>query len=167
MEIMKIILRVSESELLYLRIPTITNNNQTTYNMKALTIAKNKKGFSLVELLVVIAVIGVIAAIAIPAMSSIFGESKVARDQRNAQNIVSIYQSARSSGVTGITTTSKDTIITALEAGVTVSDPSSPFQGKRFSIGTMAPQAKTDAKPYLKLTAGELDYVQTGGDTGS
>lgn len=167
MGIMKIILRISESELLYLHIPTITNNNQTTYNMKALTIAKNKKGFSLVELLVVIAVIGVIAAIAIPAMSSIFGESKKARDQRNAQNIVSIYQSARSSGVTGIATTTKDTIIDALEAGVTVTDASSPFNGKRFSVGTLSAQAQADLKPYLKLTGGELDYVQTGGDTGN
>ena len=57
-----------------------------------------KKGFSLVELLVVIAVIGVIAAIAIPAMSGIFGQADSAKIRRNAQNIVSVFNAARAAG---------------------------------------------------------------------
>lgn len=57
-----------------------------------------KKGFSLVELLVVIAVIGVIAAIAIPAMSGIFGKADSAKTRRNAQNIVSVFNAARAAG---------------------------------------------------------------------
>lgn len=57
-----------------------------------------KKGFSLVELLVVIAVIGVIAAIAIPAMSGIFGKADSAKTDRNAQNIVSSFNAARAAG---------------------------------------------------------------------
>jgi len=65
--------------------------------MKNLKISK-KKGFSLVELLVVIAVIGVIAAIAIPAMSNIFGNSRTAKTKRNAQNIASAYAAARAAG---------------------------------------------------------------------
>jgi type IV pilus assembly protein PilA len=133
--------------------------------MKSLIpVNRRKKGFSLVELLVVIAVIGVIAAIAIPAMSSIFGESKKAKDQRNAQNIVSVYQAARSSGVTGIAATDKDDIIDALEVGVTVTDTSSPFNGKRFSIGTLTAQTQADVKPYLIRTGEELDYTQAGGN---
>ena len=65
--------------------------------MKNLKTSK-KKGFSLVELLVVIAVIGVIAAIAIPAMSNIFGNSRTAKAKRNAQNIASAYSAARAAG---------------------------------------------------------------------
>jgi type IV pilus assembly protein PilA len=57
-----------------------------------------KKGFSLVELLVVIAVIGVIAAIAIPAMSGIFGKADSAKTSRNAQNLVSTFNAARAAG---------------------------------------------------------------------
>jgi type IV pilus assembly protein PilA len=66
--------------------------------MKHLTGAKSQKGFSLVELLVVIAVIGIIAAIAIPAMSGIFGQADAAADKRNAQAIVSTFNAARAAG---------------------------------------------------------------------
>lgn len=69
--------------------------------MKNLKIAK-KKGFSLVELLVVIAVIGVIAAIAIPAMSGIFGQADTQKVNRNAQNIVASFNAARAAGNTTV-----------------------------------------------------------------
>lgn len=68
--------------------------------MKNLKIAK-KKGFSLVELLVVIAVIGVIAAIAIPAMSGIFGQADTQKLNRNAQNVVASFNAARAAGNQG------------------------------------------------------------------
>jgi prepilin-type N-terminal cleavage/methylation domain-containing protein len=53
-----------------------------------------KKGFDLVEMLVVIGVIGVIAAIAIPNIASINNNVREAKNQRNAQSIVSIYAAA-------------------------------------------------------------------------
>ena len=66
--------------------------------MKNLIKTNAKKGFSLVELLVVIAVIGVIAAIAIPAMSGIFGKADATKSKRNAQNIVGTFNAARAAG---------------------------------------------------------------------
>ena len=66
--------------------------------MKNLIKTNVKKGFSLVELLVVIAVIGVIAAIAIPAMSGIFGKSEATKTKRNVQSIVSTFNAARAAG---------------------------------------------------------------------
>ena len=81
--------------------------------MKNLIKTKSKKGFSLVELLVVIAVIGVIAAIAIPAMSGIFENSSNAKNRRNAQSIASLYSSLRAAGAT-VATPAADTIAAAL-----------------------------------------------------
>jgi prepilin-type N-terminal cleavage/methylation domain-containing protein len=57
------------------------------------------KGFSLVEMLVVIAVIGIIAAIAIPSIGSINASAQTATAKRNAQNIASVYQSGLADGV--------------------------------------------------------------------
>ena len=57
------------------------------------------KGFSLVEMLVVIAVIGIIAAIAIPSIGSINASAQTATAKRNAQNLASVYQSGLADGV--------------------------------------------------------------------
>jgi type IV pilus assembly protein PilA len=73
----------------------LTLNSQ---KMKNSSLSQSRKGFSLVELLVVIAVIGIIAAIAIPAMSGIFGEGEEAKNRRNAQAIVSTFNAARAAG---------------------------------------------------------------------
>ena len=56
------------------------------------------KGFSLVEMLVVIAVIGIIAAIAVPQIGRINESAKDATNRRNAQSIASIYASAQAAG---------------------------------------------------------------------
>ena len=79
----------------------------TTVNtMKYTNLKKNlSKGFSLIEMLVVIAVIGVIAAIAIPNIGNINGAAKNARDQRNAQSVASVYASGAAAGVAWTTTT--------------------------------------------------------------
>src|SRR5258706_511013 len=73
-------------------------NNMKNTNLKS----QIQKGFSLVEMLVVISVIGVIAAIAIPSIGSINSAAKDARNQRNAQSLVSMYQSGLSAGVTWV-----------------------------------------------------------------
>ena len=86
---------------------------------------------------------------------------------RNAQNIVSLYNSARSSGATGINTTSKATIISALMDGVSVADVSSPFNGKRFSIGTMDSTSIADVQPYIRLSGDVLEYIADGGQGSS
>jgi type IV pilus assembly protein PilA len=133
--------------------------------MKNLKVS-NKKGFSLVELLVVIAVIGVIAAIAIPAMSSIFGESEKARNMRNGQNIASVANAALAAGCTIGTTagqvnlTDDAGLIASLEAGA-VAPTGTPFAGKKFSIGTMDADAKTDVAPFITpdATNGLVQYI--------
>jgi prepilin-type N-terminal cleavage/methylation domain-containing protein len=98
--------------------------------MKNLIKTKAKKGFSLVELLVVIAVIGVIAAIAIPAMSGIFGQSEATRTQRNAQSIVSTFNSARAAG--NQATYANEAAVTAAICGVAPINGGGAFAASTF-----------------------------------
>jgi type IV pilus assembly protein PilA len=132
--------------------------------MKNLKISK-KKGFSLVELLVVIAVIGVIAAIAIPAMSNIFGNSRTAKIKRNAQNIASAYSAARAAGAsftggTGGGVADAAAAVDQLNVGI---NGQGPFASSRFQV-PLDNAEQTLAETYLVYDATNdvLQYTGTG-----
>ena len=124
--------------------------------MKNLIKTKAKKGFSLVELLVVIAVIGVIAAIAIPAMSGIFGKSEGAKNKRNAQSIVSTFNSARAAGNTvAYISTAPGAAVTAVTTTGLVG--AGAFAGSQFS----APMSTVESN------AAKTDITLVGADANS
>lgn len=50
---------------------------------------KNKKGFTLIELIVVIAILAVLAAILIPSIMNYVGEARTARNNSNARALYS------------------------------------------------------------------------------
>ncbi len=121
------------------------------------------KGFSLVEMLVVIAVIGVIAAIAIPNIGSINSSAKEAKNQRNAQSIVSVYSAAVAAGATVSGTGKAGKVATLVTTGVKPSGGA--FDGKLFKVPNLSTGEDTDgALKYIDVDAdtGDLVYVKAG-----
>ena len=74
-----------------------TPNSRTSVRFKSLVLAKkikSKKGFTLVELVVVIAIIAILAAIAIPIVASTTKSSIVSRAKTNASTIEYAFKEA-------------------------------------------------------------------------
>ena len=124
------------------------------------------KGFSLVEMLVVIAVIGVIAAIAIPSIGNINSSAKTATNQRNAQSIVSMYQAGAAAGVAW-GGTDRNSQVTAVVTGAFPSDGA--FANKTFKVPNMSTDDQKAAYPYIGLETGTTDlfYDKSGGQAAS
>ena len=61
---------------------------------------KNKKGFTLIELIVVIAILAVLAAILIPSIMNYVGEARTARNNSNARALYSEVSAALAMGTT-------------------------------------------------------------------
>jgi type IV pilus assembly protein PilA len=101
-----------------------------------------RKGFSLVELLVVIAVIGIIAAIAIPNIAGITGSAGTARDKRNAQQLASVYSAAVAAGHTPATGVSA--CANQIAAGNSITS-----NGMTFAVPGLSGTELTDAEAYL------------------
>jgi len=124
-----------------------------------------QKGFSLIEMLVVIAVIGIIAAIAIPNIGNINQAAKTAKDKRNAQTVASVYQAGAAAGVVWGDTD----VTTALSAVVAGGQPpDGPFVGTTFIVPNLSGEDLTNLETdgYLTWKTGiGLEY--TPGSTGS
>jgi prepilin-type N-terminal cleavage/methylation domain-containing protein len=114
------------------------------------------KGFSLIEMLVVIAVIGVIAAIAIPSIGSINDSAKQATAQRNAQSIASMWASGAAAGIKWSTSMTVADQAAAVIAGA--APTSGSFSGKTFVVPNIAGTDLTNAEEYLSISNGQLTY---------
>jgi type IV pilus assembly protein PilA len=85
--------------------------NQLSIRKNNLQTKKKKKGFTLVELIIVIAVIAVLAAIAIPKFGAVKQDANKRADQANAKIIATAVASAVADGA--ITGTSTETEVTS------------------------------------------------------
>ena len=137
--------------------------------MKVTKIAK--KGFSLVEMLVVIAIIGVIAAIAVPQISNFTDAANKGKAQRNAQNLSSVCSAAQAAGLdfakagnssSGADRTLQETV-DAVVNGATVIGGA--FAGEFFGVPSMGADEKNGAWSYLSLANGVLSYDPAGGNS--
>lgn len=77
----------------------------------------NKKGFTLVELVIVVAVMAVLVAVAIPTVSSIVNSAQEAVDNSNARTIESLIKLAQAEVASGNTTLSAQDIDDAITEG--------------------------------------------------
>ncbi len=128
--------------------------------MKHLNLKKNlSKGFSLVEMLVVIAVIGVIAAIAIPSIGSINASAQTATAERNAQSIMSVYQSGLAAGASWGTISTSSDLIKAVVKGAS---GSGAFASTTFQVPGMSSTDQTAAQAYISQDANTSVWTYGG-----
>jgi len=115
----------------------------------------------LVEILVVIAVIAILAAVAIPTIRYTMDRAAESTDRRNAQHFSEMSSAVRSAGYPGWPT--KSEAISALVAGINVTNPADPSLVIRFRLETMTPENQAKAAAYLASDGASLIYIPSGG----
>lgn len=112
---------------------------------------KNKKGFSLVELIVVIAIMAVLVAILAPQFIKYVEKSRVSADKQNAQEVITAIQTYYSNGDNTLANTSTVTLKFKAAAAY---DNSDALKAALTDAGITAPQLKSQTyKNGIVITA--------------
>jgi prepilin-type N-terminal cleavage/methylation domain-containing protein len=121
---------------------------------------RRRRGFSLVELLVVVALISSLGGVAYLSISGVTGGSRVVKSRENARIICSLYQSARSVGAT-FTANTKEGILDELIEG---RNGAGAFATSMFQM-PLADEEKAAALAYCRYDAAAdmMQFDATGG----
>ena len=114
----------------------------------------NKKGFTLVELVIVVAVMAILVAIAIPTVGSITNKAKSAVDDSNAKTLESMIKLAEanaveaSNGAETVTFDESEIAWAIVDAKLGITSGSFTYHGKTGTV-TVGTSATYEATDYL------------------
>ena len=111
-------------------------------------IKRNNKGFSLVELIIVIAIMAILAGVLAPQFVKYIGRSRISTDIQNAQQIA-----------TAISAEFADTARTTAVAEQTITDGKAKWDGDTDAASTARTQKEVfGGVPKVKAASGNFKY---------
>ena len=96
----------------------------------------NKKGFTLIELIVVIAILAILAAIAIPRFTNVTADAKLKADNASATSMESAVRIFEAQGSTMPTVTNKATFVSGFATVLPDGVPAVQTAGNEFYYNT-------------------------------